>query len=240
MKGGNMRKNNQRGSLSVEAAIFTTFFIIFFVSLMNLADLVRAQVLLQNAVTQTAKEISQYSYVLTKVGIVKKSNETSTKAKGFTSDVDSVVDDLTEISSAINGAASGGDISSSMSTIIESAQSASGTLDTYMENPENILAGVVAVGKSSVADAAKAAIVGGITKARLKTHIAATGADPNDKLVNLGVVNGLNGLDFSDSEWFSGGNQDIKIVVKYKMKIKYMFGEVELPEFKVCASTRIW
>ena len=235
-----MERKNEKGSLTVETAIFVSLFIVFFVSLMNLADVVRAQVLIQNAVTQTAKELSQYSYILTKTGIVDASNRTYVKAKGFQDDVDSVANDAIQIANAINDGDATGDIESSMQTIIDASQSMSGTLDSYIENPENIFAGALAVAKNGVQSAAKTQIVGAITKSRLKTHLASSGWDPDEKLRKLGVKNGLDGIDFSDSKWFDGGSQDIIIVAKYTMKIKYMFKEIELPQFSVCGSTRIW
>ena len=76
-----MNRKKEQGALTVEAALFLSMFIVFFVSLMNLTDVVRTQVLIQNAVTQTAKELSQYSYILTKTGVVSASNKTAGEAK---------------------------------------------------------------------------------------------------------------------------------------------------------------
>lgn len=235
-----MGKQQEKGSLTVETAIFLSLFIVFFVSMMNIVQIVRAQTLLQHAVSQTAKEISQYSYILTKTGIVKASNETYVKAEGFTNDIESVANDVTKISGAINEVASTGDIVSSANTIKQAATNMSGTLEGYFDNPKNILAGVLAVGKNEIQGTAKAAVIGGISRCRIKTHLAADGSDPNERLISLGVINGINGIDFSESKWFSNGNQDLIIVAKYRMKINFMFMELELPEFKVCGATRIW
>ena len=136
--------------------------------------------------------------------------------------------------------ASGGDIGSNIDTIIEASNSGMDTLDTYFENPENILAGALAVGKDTVQDYVKTAVISAITKSRMKAFLSANGEDPDERLKKLGVEGGLDGLDFSESKWFSEGNQDLYITVKYKMKIKFMFLEQELPEFKVCGATRIW
>lgn len=235
-----MQKNREGGALSIEAVIFTTLFVVFFISLMNLVNVVRAQSLIQYGVVQTARELSQYSYIFTKTGVVRESNHTYIKAKGFREDVDSVANDLTTISAAISDVASGGDIGSNIDTIIEASNSGMDTLDTYFENPENILAGALAVGKDTVQDYVKTAVISAITKSRMKAFLSANGEDPDERLKKLGVEGGLDGLDFSESKWFSEGNQDLYITVKYKMKIKFMFLEQELPEFKVCGATRIW
>lgn len=234
-----MKKKKEKGALTVEATIFLMLFIVFFISLMNMVDIVRAQILIQNGIMQTAKELSQYSYVLTKVGVVESSNQNYEKVKEVRSDVDSVANDITEISSAISNIQSSGDIGSSIQTIVNSTNSMSGVLDSYIENPESILAAVIAVGRDQIESSIKTAVIGSITKSRLKTHLSSNGADPDERLKKLGVENGLEGLDFSESKWFDEGNQDLYIVCNYTIKLKYMFLEKSC-SFKVCAATRIW
>ena len=234
-----MKKQKEAGSLTVEAAIFLMLFIVFFVSLMNIVDIVRAQILIQNGIMQTAKELSQYSYVLTKTGIVESSNQNYETVKAVRSDIDSVANDITEISGAIGNIQNSGDIGSSVQTIINSSNSMSGVLDSYIENPESILAAAIAVGRDRLEAFAKTAVISSITKSRLKTHLSVNGVDPDERLKKLGIEAGLDGLDFSESKWFDEGNQDIYIVCKYTIQLKYMFLEKDC-SFKVCAATRIW
>ena len=111
-----MNRKKEQGALTVEAALFLSMFIVFFVSLMNLTDVVRTQVLIQNAVTQTAKELSQYSYILTKTGVVSASNKTAGEAKEVKEDVESVANDAIQIANAINDGVVTGDIENSMQT----------------------------------------------------------------------------------------------------------------------------
>lgn len=235
-----MDNERQKGALTVEAAIYLMFFIVFFVSFINLVNVVRAQILIQNGVIQTAKELSQYSYILTKVGLVESSNNNQRKVKEVRSDVNSVANDVTQISSAISEIAATGDIESNMQTIIDSANSASDTLGGYLENPESILAAVLAVGRDRVESAAKTFIIGKIARMRLKTNLSAGGQDADAMLKKLGIENGLDGLDFTESKWFDDENQDIRLVCSYRIKVKYMFLEMQLPKLTVCAATRIW
>lgn len=235
-----MKKQKERGSLTVEATIFLMLFIVFFISLMNMVDMVRAQILIQNGIMQTAKELSQYSYVLTKAGVVESSNQNYEKVKEVRSDIDSIGNDITEIFGAISNIQSSGDIGSSIQTIVNSSNSMSGVLDSYIENPENILAAAIAVGRNQIESSIKTAVIGSITKSRLKTHLSANGIDPDERLKKLGVENGLEGLDFGESKWFDEGNQDLYIVCEYKIKLKYMLNFEQSFTFKVCAATRIW
>lgn len=55
--------------MTVEATIMLTLFFCFYMAFMSLINMVKVQSLLQYSVDQTAKEISAYSYVLTKSGV---------------------------------------------------------------------------------------------------------------------------------------------------------------------------
>ena len=114
-----MKLQKEKGAITVEATIFLMLFIVFFVSMLNLVDMVRAQIVIQNAVTQTAKELSQFSYILTKTGIVEASNANYERVKEVRSDVDSVANDITEISGAITDISTSGNIAGSVQTITE-------------------------------------------------------------------------------------------------------------------------
>ena len=234
-----MKSQKEKGAITVEATIFLMLFIVFFISLLNLVDMVRAQIIIQNAVTQTAKELSQYSYILTKTGVVEASNENYEKVKEVRSDVESVANDITEISGAITNITTSGNIAGSIQTITGAYNSMSGVVENY-DDPEKLLAAALAVGMNRIETAIKPVVIGNVTKSRLKAHLSSDGSDPDRRLKKLGIENGLDGLDFSESKWFDEGNQDIYIVCTYKIKFRYMFLEMYTPELKVCAATRIW
>lgn len=67
--------------------------------------------------------------------------------------------------------------------------------------------------------------------------------DPNEYLEKLGIVGGLDGLDFGKSKWISneGGSGNIEIVVTFKLKNQlfkqFDFGE---HEYALSASTLSW
>ena len=70
-------KDYNEGSLTVEALLFLIPFIMAFCTLINAARYVQAEMLIHHAVTQTAKQISTYSYVLTKTKISSRIVETN-------------------------------------------------------------------------------------------------------------------------------------------------------------------
>ena len=59
----------ESGAVSVEAAISLTIFLVAIIALMMLAAIIRAQAVMQNALNQTAREISGYFYLLDRFGL---------------------------------------------------------------------------------------------------------------------------------------------------------------------------
>ena len=83
-----------RGSLTVEALLFLIPFIMAFCTIINGARFVQAEVIIHHAVTQTAKQLSTYSYVLTKAGITEKMQETNGKSRDFQNTVTDAISSI--------------------------------------------------------------------------------------------------------------------------------------------------
>ena len=95
------RTENNRGSLTVEALLFLIPFIMAFCTIINAARFVQAEVIIHHAITQTAKQISTYSYVLTKAGITQKMQETNGKSEKFQSTVDEAMSSIEGLADAV-------------------------------------------------------------------------------------------------------------------------------------------
>ena len=61
-----MKKERQKGSITVEATLFIPIFLFAFMSIYSLVSFARAQLLIQYAADQAAREVAQYSYILGK------------------------------------------------------------------------------------------------------------------------------------------------------------------------------
>ena len=55
------KRKGEMGGITLEASIFLVIFIVFYLAMMDLIQIARAQVILQYAANETAREISQYS-----------------------------------------------------------------------------------------------------------------------------------------------------------------------------------
>lgn len=204
---------DSRGSLTVEALLFLIPFIIAFCTIINAARFVQAEVLIHHAITQSAKQISAYSYVLTKSQISAKMQESNEKSEKFQADVEKAV-------SSIQGLAE-----------------AAGASDEFVE-------GVFSLAKSETRELIMTQIAGELTRDVIEDSISLISDNPDEFLSDTGIVGGLGGLDFSQSEWISTGEGEkanIKIVVTYAMKNvlfpNFDFGQYE---FRQSASTLIW
>ena len=95
------RTENNRGSLTVEALLFLIPFIMAFCTIINAARFVQAEVIIHHAITQTAKQISTYSYVLTKAGITQKMQDTNGKSERFQATVDEAISSIEGLAGAV-------------------------------------------------------------------------------------------------------------------------------------------
>lgn len=209
-----LMETGSRGSLTVEALLFLIPFIIAFCIIINAARFVQAEVIIHHSITQTAKQISAYSYVLTKAGITRRMQETNGKSERFQNTVNDAMN-------SIQGLADAAGESSAL--------------------PE----GVFSLVKSEIRETEMGNIAGKLAKETIRNSISLMSDDPDAFLENLGIEGGLSGLDFSDSEWISNGDDkkaSIRIVVKYSMKNVLFpeFGFNQSYQFCQSASTLIW
>ncbi|MBS6722579.1 MAG: hypothetical protein KH268_06230 [Clostridiales bacterium] len=210
-----MKEGNTKGSLSVEMVLILVPFMLCFMTMLNLARFVQAEVIIHHAIVQTAKEISTYSYVLTKTGISSRMVETNGKSEKFLTDINKTSSSMMELGSAI-------------STL--------GDTGALVDN-------MVSVFKSNVSQSAMSGAAAALSKSSVQKTLELTMDDPDSYLENIGIVDGVDGLDFSQSKWLSAteGKGEIEIVVTFTMKNNlfpmFDFGE---HEYCLCASTLLW
>lgn len=207
-----IRDENNRGSLTVEALLFLIPFIMAFCTLINAARFVQAEMLIHHAVTQTAKQISTYSYVLTRSEISKKMQETHGKSEKFLTTVDNAASSMEGFADAV------GDIDSLVEGVFSLAKSkGEQAVMTWVvgELAENNIRNELSLMSDDPGEFLEnIGIVGGLS-----------GLDfSQSKWI-------------SNSE----GKGDVKIVVTYTMKNTlfpdFDFGQYE---FRQCAYTLIW
>ena len=187
----NGKRNREKGGITLEASIFLVIFIVFYLAMMDLIQIARAQVILQYAANETAREISQYSYVLTKAGIVEKRVSTASQAAAFTSDAASLLDDIEEV----------GNVLSRGGNVIGAAQNAGEHVQNFFGDPDALMNNIFALIKTKGADILSNMVAEGIVESVVEAQIENMSAKSADEyLEDLGIEGGMSGLDFSGSK----------------------------------------
>ena len=233
------KKDRCKGALTVEVLLFMIPFMMAFLTIINAGRFVQTEMLIHHAITQTAKQISAYGYVLTKTEITDQMIATNNKSQKFKTDVNTTVNSVKTFSNSVSDFTATGNLQN----VIDSGNAAYTQLSDFFSDPDAIANGVMAMVKSDVRGAAMTYVAGELSKASIKNALRLITDDENTYLTNLGIVDGLGGLDFSQSKWISvsKGKGDIQIVVTYTMKNlifpQFDFGQYE---FRQCASTLMW
>ena len=198
-------------------------------------------------ITQTAKQISTYSYVLTKTGMTSMMQQTNAKSNKFKADTAKTVDAVTEFFDSVGDLGNGGDVYANIQNVMDKANHANDAVTGYLSDPKEIMYGALAVAKSGVRGTAMTWVAGSISRGYIKESISKVSDDPDQYLKTIGIVDGLAGLDFSASSWISNesgsanGRGNIEIVVTYRMK-NLLFPDFDFGEYEFCqcASTLTW
>lgn len=232
-----------KGSLTVEVLLFMIPVMCAFFSLVNISRYVQTEMILHHAITQTAKQISVYSYVLTKTGISEKMQETNKKSAKFKTTTEETIQSVADFYSAVGNVGSGTDIADEVEQLVDAGNNAYDSVTDYFSEPKEILAGALSILKSEVRGRAMTYVAGCIARGCIRESLSYMTADPDKYLESVGVVDGLEGLDFSQSDWIGNADEkaNIEIVVTYKMH-NLMFPQFDFGEhqYRLCASTSIW
>ncbi len=188
-----------RGALTIEASITYPIFLMVIVTFLYLMRVVYAYGLIQHAVSQTAKEMSMYTYIYQVAGLGELNEDfqgaVSGRTEQFNSDVENVVGLYEEFSS--------GNFSGSYT----------GTTDPT-EMLKNIGSVLLGEGGQEVNNQLFQMVV----KPLMEGYIGADseGNSADERLKALRVVGGFEGLDFSASRFFEDGST-VDIVVCYQI-----------------------
>lgn len=257
----------EKGSLTVEASIILVIFIFGYASIVSVTSFIRAQMIIQYSIGQAAKEISSYCYLVSKTGIMEDSGRINEEAGEFKKSTDNVIDTVAklydavdqgsdhisnsvqaipqseDLESALNSVQAAGDITQEeFQNMVTAANTMIDTGGDYFSDPKAILKGLGSLAKDEALSAAKSYVIAApISKALVKKQVSLYGEDRQgrDVLEKLGVVGGLDGLNFTGSTLFNDG-KTITVQVSYTMKVNYPGFDKKKFHFIQTASTKAW
>lgn len=191
------RKRDEKGVLSIEASISYSIFLMIIVTILYIMRIVYVYGLIQHAVSQTAKELSMYSYLYQVAGLNDLNQQiagaTSERTKQFNGDINEVMQFYEEFSS--------GDVTAQYN----------GTTD-----PQEIFKNVGAALLGQAGREVNQQLFEMVARPMIESYIGAdakgNGADA--RLRALRVVDGVKGLNLNSSSFFEDG-ATIDLVVCY-------------------------
>ena len=124
------KKDTCRGALTVEVLLFLIPFMMAFLTIINAGRFVQSEMLIHHAITQTAKQISAYGYVLTKTNITDQMISTNNKSSKFKTDASNTVDSVKNFSNSVSDFTTTGDLQS----VIDSGNAAYTQLSDFFRS----------------------------------------------------------------------------------------------------------
>ena len=191
------RKKGQQGVLSIEASISYSVFLMIIVTILYIMRIVYVYGLIQHAVSQTAKELSMYSYLYQVSGINDLNQQiqegTGERTKQFNGDIEELVRFYQEFSS--------GNIT----------EKYNGTTDPH-EIIKNIGAMLLGQAGKEINQQLMELVVRPLLESYIGADAQGNGADA--RLQALRVEGGLKGLNLNSSSFFEDGST-IDLIVCY-------------------------
>ena len=138
-----MKQERQKGSITVEATLFIPIFLFAFMSIYSLVSFARAQLLIQYAADQAAREVAQYSYILEKTGILDAYQGMGQEAAGFDRSLKDIRENLSLIDDAAQKLASGQGTVDDTVGMGNAGKDVYDSVEGYVSNPKEFINGVL-------------------------------------------------------------------------------------------------
>lgn len=232
-----MRPKHSKGSITVEAAIVVPVFICIIMSIVLLIRVVYIQGVMQHAINETAREISTYSYIYSISGLQKAHDNTQEKldennqleeyfsqaveaynavGKSVAEAPDSIenltTEDIKQIKDRLDSLENSFNVSRE-----EVLQITKLIGDIFKEPKKAFISMAYLIGDGSFNAFKTMYISEPVTSIFVKKFLDQDGIDAHTRLIRLSVVDGFDGLDFSQSKLFED-NKTVDIVVRYRIK----------------------
>ena len=236
-----MRKKagrNEAGAIAIEASLGIFFFLLSICCIMFFSQFARLESKMQYAVSQTAKELSMYYYVLSALGLDEYTTNVPQDDKDRV-DLNNTIEALSDFMGDVDDAANIEWDFSSLEKAFESGKNGKETAEELYGSGSKLLEQLKVIGEDPVGKIK--VILRMIVSSGFKKHVIApllcrellpkylTGGekDIDEYLKNYGVENGINDLDFSYSSLLDDG-RSIRIAVVYKVNTKKLtFGLID-------------
>ncbi len=218
-----------KGALTVEAAIIMPLILCAFFSVILLIKTVCTYEMIQHAIDETASEIAASSYIYHISGIRDLHDTVRNSVNDRSDVVEEQLGSVIDAYSSLKGIGSGVN-NEGVTGLIDSVDAVEDTKKSFSEifdHTKNIASDPVDELKSiafyiagGTFDDIKTQLYIPIVRLYMKKHLVSESI-PNidERLRALGIADGFSGLDFSESSFLSDRDENIDIVVRYRVKL---------------------
>lgn len=219
-----MINKSEKGSATIEAIVSLSIFIFAFVAVYSIVNMCLVQAQIQQALNKSAKEISQYYYLVDKLNLTDTlSNglsEQSQAALGVLDSFETVLSDGRDVADKVGETVNTVNISNIQSSIDSikgletSAKDLANTLGEVANNPFDYAKSFAALAAQNVAEDVKNKVAEMLARNMSKRHFEGV------NLESMGVRGGYEGMNFGQSRILQKDNQEeIKLVVVYELEL---------------------
>lgn len=224
------------GYIVVETTVSFMLLVLLMVSILSLINVTVVQARVHYALTQTANELSMYSYVIDALGLTKDIKALDKTGQEVQKTIDGVLNDLDTIEHGITTVPSNTtEFFDNLDAVQDAVSSLSGTAQTMIENPKETFVNVVRYGMDRGKNWGMQELV---MRPMLDKYLRNGSQSARDFLESYGIKDEL---DLSKSV-FIDSNGDITLVASYE--IDYTFGILPLPFTKLyieqTVKTKAW
>ncbi len=239
MKTVKRTEDREAGMLTVEAVLSLVPFILVILGITSFINIFAVHNRIQYALYQMGSELSGYTYLYQALGLraadlkLKSDADADTeKVDGAIADIGDFMDQITSLDSSLrpeNGRLDPDEVVNQAEATWNAGTKAASSSRELLSNPKDLIRGFVYLGIEYAEDKAKSLLLdtisGGMMEVYLDESFARYGSRTADEyLKSYGVKDGMEGLDFSSSEFLSDDLYQyrmIDITVEYDLEIYF-------------------
>ena len=235
------REKKECGMITVETVLSLFPFMLLILGLISFINIFMVHNKIQYAMFQTGSELAAYTYLYHAFGVRDADLESQQDIQNETTELRQTIDDTAvflekfdSLEGSVSSFGSGGlgEIDAELENIMQqggdtltAAKQALNSGAVLVSDPQDLMRNLIFFGFGQAKDGLKSLLISQAASQMIPNYLESTFSPTNPQtadeyLEHMGVVGGVDGLDFSRSQIFSDENCSmIDIVVEYKLEI---------------------
>lgn len=211
-----MKREAERGMMTVEAVLSLVPFIMVILGIISFTDIYRVHNKIQYAMYQVGSELSGYTYFYEAVGL-------RSADLGLKGDIDTQTEKVDEAIGNITTFI--GNVNSLSTEAFQSGQAVGESVAGFASDPQSLLRGLIYLGIEAGENAGKQLLISWLSEGMLEryldeSYLPSGARDADTFLRKCGVRDGTAGLDYSGSRLFQDSEyRMIDLVVEYDVEV---------------------